>query len=290
MWWGRFWTWSALMESDHPRVTIVTNGNAFSNIALTTTFDGLADSVEFQVVTTSGLRRTGGNRLTEAARLFRRWGWRYTGYKLATYAVPLMQQLFTGTPRFVACACRDRGIPVHGFRSVNTPAARDWIASFAPDLLISYSCPYRIRPKTLALSRIGCLNVHSSLLPAYAGVCTYIHVLADGETTTGVTVHEMVNEFDAGRIVAQRELAIAPGISVCALFAEQSQVAGSLLVDAVRLCLSRGEVGGWVQDTSRRSYRGEPKADDIFALRARGHRLARFSELASLQPQPVNSE
>lgn len=272
-----------------PRITIVTNGNAFSNIALTRLFDGLAGSVDFQVITTTGLRRTRGNRLIEAVRLLRRWGWRYTGYKMATYGVPWVRQLFTRKPLFVARTCRGRGIPVLNVRSVNTPAARKWIASFAPDLLVSYSCPYKIFPKVLALPRIGCLNVHSSLLPAYAGVCTYIHVLADGRTTTGVTVHEMVNEFDAGRIVAQREMAISPGISVCALFTEQCRIAGRVLVEAVRHCLSAGQVDGRVQDASLRTYRGEPMAEDIASLRSRGHCLARFAELADIQPESAPS-
>jgi len=261
------------MQVDRPRVTVVTNGNAFSNIALAHLFKELGDHVQFQVITTTGLRRSRGNRFVEAWKLMRRWGWRYTGYKLATYAVPLIRQIATGRSHFVARTCDELGIPATNVRSINTPAARAQIAEFGPDLLLSYSCPYRIFPKALALPRIGCLNVHSSLLPAYAGVCTYVHVLADGQSMTGVTVHEMVEEFDAGRIVAQKEVAISPGMSVCSLFAEQCRVAGLELVGAIKKCLAEDKITGVIQDPTLRTYRSEPLASDIDALRQRGHAL-----------------
>ena len=267
------------MAPDRPRVTIVTNGNVFSNIALTRLFDDLATRVDFQVITTTGLRRTHGNRLVETQGLVRRWGWRYSCYKLATYAIPFLQQLFTGEPRFVVRTCRRRGIPILNARSVNTATTRARIKAFGPDLLVSYSCPYRIQPKTLALPRIGCINVHSSLLPAYAGVCTYVHVLAEGAAVTGVTVHEMVEVFDAGQIVDQQEVKIRPGISVCALFAEQCRVAGGLLSAAVDRCLATGAIVGREQDPTARSYRGEPGSEDIKRMIRRGHPLMRREDL-----------
>ena len=88
-----------------------------------------------------------------------------------------------------------------------------------------------------------------------------------------MTVHEMVEEFDAGRIVAQREVAIRTEDSVCRLFAEQCRMAGEMLVEIILQIIERGEVGGHDQDTATRSYRGEPCAEDIARLRRRGHSL-----------------
>jgi UDP-4-amino-4-deoxy-L-arabinose formyltransferase/UDP-glucuronic acid dehydrogenase (UDP-4-keto-hexauronic acid decarboxylating) len=156
---------------------------------------------------------------------------------------------------------------------VNLQAIRDSIHAFAPDILLSFSCPYRIRRKLLAIPRIGCLNVHSSLLPAYAGVCTYIHVLARREMATGVTVHEMVDRFDAGRIVAQARLDIPSGVSTFRLFSRQCTLAGDLLPGAIRACLEAGTIVGRQQDLESRSYFGEPTAADIRQLRANGYCL-----------------
>jgi len=269
----------SVREHDRPRVTIVTNGNAFSNIALNQLFRNTLDQIDYQVIITNGLRRTKGNRWIEAWNLFRRWGWKYTSYKVATYILPAVRQIITGRSHFVTRTCKELKIPAITLRSVNTSLSRTQIESFGPDILLSYSCPYRISSKVLALPRIGCLNVHSSLLPEFAGVCTYVHVLAEGKSITGVTVHEMVAEFDAGQIVAQQEVEITPGISVCGLFAKQCSIAGVLLKEAISLCISMNCITGEKQDLSRRSYRGEPSSSDIKSLAARGHRLMKIQDL-----------
>ena len=159
---------------------------------------------------------------------------------------------------------------------------KELIRDFAPDLVVSFSCPYKIGDEVLGIPRIGSLNVHSSLLPAYAGVCTYIHVLADGQEVTGVTVHEMVSRFDAGRILAQREVAIQPGASVLSLFLTQCEIAGELLHEAVLRCLDTEAIEGREQDIGARTYRREPTKDDISRLRRRGHRLLRTTDAKAL--------
>jgi phosphoribosylglycinamide formyltransferase-1 len=54
------------------------------------------------------------------------------------------------------------------------------------------------------------LNIHPSLLPAYKGLDTHARVLASGESHTGATVHYVVAEMDAGEIILQQQIAIAP--------------------------------------------------------------------------------
>ncbi|NET71511.1 MAG: phosphoribosylglycinamide formyltransferase [Sphaerospermopsis sp. SIO1G2] len=52
------------------------------------------------------------------------------------------------------------------------------------------------------------LNIHPSLLPAYKGLNTHARVLADGQKTTGCTVHYVVADMDAGPIIAQANVAV----------------------------------------------------------------------------------
>jgi hypothetical protein len=262
----------------NPRVVIVTNGNYFANLGLSRVFAATAGDVDYRVVVTTGLRRAGGNRLVEAGRLFRRWGTRYSAYKLATYLLPGLVGTVRRQPLSVAATCRQSGIPVLRTRSINVDPGLAWVRAHQPDLLVSFSCPYRVEQHVLNLPSVGALNVHGSLLPEYAGVCTYVHVLADGQTTTGVTVHEMVERFDAGRIVASAIVPIEAPTSVFALFAEQCWNAGELLATAIKECLAEGRISGVPQDLSKRSYCGEPTRSDILALRAHGHRLIRPSD------------
>ncbi|MGH8545142.1 MAG: methionyl-tRNA formyltransferase [Gammaproteobacteria bacterium] len=252
-------------------VVIVTNGNLFSSVALRRVLAD--DSIAYHVFVTTGLRRPKRRRSAEAARLLRVWGVRYASYKVATYAVPAIGSVLARQPLTVLDYCRKRGIPCDVVRNVNDRDAVSRIERLEPDLLVSYSCPYRIRSQLLSVPRIGSVNVHSSLLPAYAGVCTYIHVLANGETETGVTVHEMVEEFDAGRLLAQERIAITPGMSVAELFARQSDLGGRLLHDVIKRSLTQRALSGTAQDLSQRSYFGEPTKENVRRLRRRGHRL-----------------
>lgn len=62
----------------------------------------------------------------------------------------------------------------------------------------------------MQLAPRGAFNLHGSLLPKYRGRAPLNWVLVNGETETGVTLHRMVKRADAGAIVAQLRVAIAP--------------------------------------------------------------------------------
>lgn len=263
-----------------PRVAVLTNGNHFANLVLTPLL--WRTDLDLLVVVTTGLRKQRGNRAVEAWSLLRRWGPRYAAYKVGTYAVPALAEALGRRPQFVLSTCREAGVRVEVARNVNDVEVVEVLRRFAPDVLVSVSCPYRVGEQLLALPRAGALNVHSSLLPAYAGIGTYVHVLAAGEPVTGVTVHEMVERFDAGRIVGQRSIRIPDGLSVYGLFSAQCRVAADLLTEAVDRALEQGDVGGVPQDQAARTYFGEPTRLEVDRARRRGHPLVRMRELSGL--------
>lgn len=277
------------MTGSRPRVTVVTNGNYFASLGLAPLLGAAPARFDVQVLITTGLRKQRGNRLVEVWQLARRWGWRYFGYKSATHVLPKAGRALRLGPGEVTTLCERLGIPVQRCRNVNDPEPMAAVRTFGPDLLVSFSCPYRITSRLLEVPRIGCLNVHSSLLPSYAGICTYVHVLADGCGETGVTVHEMVDELDAGRIVAQRRIPIPAHTSTFALFSQQCRVAGELLLQAVETSLVQGRLVGAAQDLSRRSYRGEPTAADVDGLRRRGHRLMTSADVVAFLRGPATT-
>lgn len=102
-----------------------------------------------------------------------------------------------------------RGIPVYTPEDCNTPRFVATLKSLSPDLILS--CYYRqlICDEILALPPLGALNLHGSLLPRYRGRAPVNWVLVNGETETGVTLHHMVRQADAGDIVAQVRVPIA---------------------------------------------------------------------------------
>jgi len=268
------------------RVCIVTNGSWFATLALDRLLTRTATRHAYLVVVATGLRKQSGNRLVEASRLLHRWGLRYFAYKMAVNVLPsVLGRVIPGRPS-IGRICRGLGVPTARFRNVNDAQPKDRIRQFGPDLLISFSCPNRLSADVLALPTIGSLNVHSSLLPAYAGMAGYIHALRNDDPYTGVTVHEMVERLDAGRIVRQQRIVIQPKMSVFQLFRDQCLWGAALLEEAIDDCATTGRIDGSPQDLAQRTWVGEPTRDDIRVLRRRGFRLMGFRDLVELVRPP----
>lgn len=275
-----------MLQPNNPaRVTVVTNGNVFAAHALAPLLRAAGADLELQVIVTTGLRKQDGNRVFEAWRLLRCWGLRYFLYKISTYAIPALAEIVGRGPRTVASLAQELGLPILVTRNVNRSDQCRAIESFRPDLILSVSCPYRLKKQVLELARLGCLNLHSSLLPAYAGVCTYIHVLAANEPRTGITLHEMVEEFDAGRIVAQESMGICPRVSVCELFGDLCRLAGPMVLREIKKILANHALMGCEQSAADRHYCSEPTRQDIARLRHNGFVLMRSSDVISLWSQ-----
>ncbi len=82
------------------------------------------------------------------------------------------------------------------------------VQSAEPDILFSINYRKIIPESIYKLPQLGSYNAHDSLLPAYKGFAPSIWVIIKGETKTGITIHEIVDEVDAGDIVGQIELSI----------------------------------------------------------------------------------
>lgn len=104
---------------------------------------------------------------------------------------------------------RSMGIPVRMEADFNTDAVYEAIQAEAPDFLFSFYFREMIQARVLALPRLGCYNLHGSLLPSYRGRAPINWVLVKGEAETGVTLHAMTPKPDDGAILAQARLPIA---------------------------------------------------------------------------------
>jgi methionyl-tRNA formyltransferase len=88
------------------------------------------------------------------------------------------------------------------------PAFVEKVRNLAPDLIVVNSYSMLIRPAILAIPQLGGVNIHGALLPQYRGCNPIQWALLNDETETGVTMHYMTAEFDAGDIIAQRRVPI----------------------------------------------------------------------------------
>jgi methionyl-tRNA formyltransferase len=84
----------------------------------------------------------------------------------------------------------------------------DRINELAPDLILVATFTHLIPESVYSAASIAAINAHPSLLPNYRGANPYFHVIANGESQTGVTLHLLDNNFDTGAILKQASMPI----------------------------------------------------------------------------------
>jgi len=181
-----------------------------------------------------------------------------------------------------------RNIPIFEVARLNDPRTLAALATLAPDVICVACFSRRLPPALLRLPRLGCLNVHPSLLPANRGPDPLFWTFHAGAATTGVTIHLMDERLDTGPIVLQQSLAIPAGIGEGALEAQLATLGGDLLARAVT-GLATGALHPRPQDNARASAHPWPTTDDyVIAAEAwSAQRAFRFARGVAARNQPI---
>jgi phosphoribosylglycinamide formyltransferase-1 len=116
----------------------------------------------------------------------------------------------------------------------------------APDVVLLAGYMKKLGSHTLAAYRGRIVNTHPSLLPKFGGRGMYgghVHaaVIAAGEPTTGISVHLVDADYDTGRVLAQREVAVLPGDDARTLAARVQSVERPFLVEVLER-IAQGEI------------------------------------------------
>jgi hypothetical protein len=257
------------------RVAIVSNGNFFSTRMLAPLFDD-----PDIVVTGAVLVRVppgAGGRLGTLVRLARRTGLRFAIHKAGSLLGPRLEGLLSRTPIFLHHLCDRYAVPYRVLDTVNGTDGVEALRGWGPEVLISVSSPERFEPEVLEVVPTAAVNLHWGLLPAYAGIAPYFWVLRNGERETGLTVHLMVPELDAGAVLRQRRLQIEPEDTSLGLQLRLTAAGADELLAAVKE-LPASIATARPQDREERSYFTWPTPADVRELRRRGRRLARIRD------------
>ena len=115
-----------------------------------------------------------------------------------------------------AQAAAERGLPVFTPDSLKDPAWVEKIRALRPDLILSMYYRNMIPTRLLDLAPLGAYNMHGSYLPRYRGRAPLNWAIIHGEDHTGVSLHVMVKEADAGDVVDQEKIPIGPDEPVSA--------------------------------------------------------------------------
>jgi methionyl-tRNA formyltransferase len=127
------------------------------------------------------------------------------------------------------------------------------ILALQPDLVVTAAFGQILPKDLLDAPRLGCINVHASLLPLYRGGAPIHQAIIDGQATTGVTIMYMAEKLDAGDIISQREIAILDTDHTGGMFDKLSDVGRDLLKDTLPSIID-GTNERIVQDESLVTY------------------------------------
>lgn len=156
-------------------------------------------------------------------------------------------------PSPVKAAALARELTVLEPEKLRDPAFLERLAELRPDVIVTAAYGKILPREVLDLPARACLNVHPSLLPAYRGPAPIHRALMNGDERTGVTIMHMAEEMDAGDILLQQEVAVAPGEDRGALEARLADAGAALLLAALRL-VAAGEAPRRPQEHERATY------------------------------------
>jgi len=135
-----------------------------------------------------------------------------------------------------------RGIPVLWLDRMDE-AELVPLRALAPDLILTAGFGIIFNETLLALPALGCVNVHSSLLPKHRGPSPFAHVILAGEKETGVSFHTMTAEIDAGTILAQESFPLNALDSSITVYYRCCDLARDMAQEVIEDIEAKGLVG-----------------------------------------------
>jgi methionyl-tRNA formyltransferase len=126
------------------------------------------------------------------------------------------------------------GLPVAQPEKIrNNAEFRAQLEAIAPDAIVVVAYGRIVPPWMLALPRLGCINLHGSLLPKYRGAAPIQWALANGDAFTGNTTMLLEEGLDTGPILLQQTVEIAPDQTAADLFDLMAKAGAPLMVETL---------------------------------------------------------
>ncbi|NRA96032.1 MAG: methionyl-tRNA formyltransferase, partial [Planctomycetes bacterium] len=140
----------------------------------------------------------------------------------------------TATPPPLAEEATRLGLPLFQPEKLNRPEPRARLEALRPAALVVIAYGQILLPKVLASPRLGCVNVHGSLLPRHRGASPVQAALLAGDGETGVTIMLMDEGLDSGPVLMQDRMPLTGDETGGGLHDRLAERGAALLVEALR--------------------------------------------------------
>ncbi|HSP57998.1 MAG TPA: methionyl-tRNA formyltransferase [Halomonas sp.] len=157
------------------------------------------------------------------------------------------------TPSPVKRLAQDHELPVHQPASLKTPEVQRELAAHAADVMVVVAYGLILPRDVLSIPRLGCLNVHASLLPRWRGAAPIQRAIEAGDDESGVTLMQMDEGLDTGAMLLVRRAPITATSTGGELHDRLASLGGAALVEALD-ALAAGELPATPQPEAGVTY------------------------------------
>ncbi|MGL9760452.1 MAG: methionyl-tRNA formyltransferase [Symbiopectobacterium sp.] len=157
------------------------------------------------------------------------------------------------TPSPVKVLAEQRGVPVLQPKSLHPAESQQLVADLQADIMVVVAYGLILPQAVLNIPRLGCINVHGSLLPRWRGAAPIQRSLWAGDTETGVTIIQMDTKLDTGDILHKLSCSITPQDTSASLYDRLAEL-GSQGLLATLASLAQGITTAEKQDDSLATY------------------------------------
>jgi len=133
-----------------------------------------------------------------------------------------------------------RGLKVEGKFAEDATAARAALEAVRPDAIVVAAYGLILPSWLLALPRLGCLNIHASLLPRWRGAAPIHRAIEAGDSQTGITIMQMDAGLDTGEILLTQSAPVLPDDTTATLHDRLADLGGRLIVQALEAAACGG--------------------------------------------------
>ena len=153
------------------------------------------------------------------------------------------------------------GIPVLQPPTLKADAAQAELRALAPDLIVVVAYGLLLPPAVLAIPRLGCVNVHASLLPRWRGASPIQAAILAGDTETGISIMQLEAGLDTGPVYRTARLAIGAGETAGELEARLA-ILGATTLGEILAALLAGSLAPTLQPPAGITYAGRISKSD----------------------------
>jgi methionyl-tRNA formyltransferase len=179
----------------------------------------------------------------------------------------------------------EAGLDVLQPATLKTPDAAAALSRLELDALVVVAYGLILPPAVLAMPKLGCFNIHASLLPRWRGAAPIQRALLAGDTATGVTIMRMEAGLDTGPVLAAREVRIGERETAGSLHDRLAPLGGELLVETLD-AIAEGRAREQAQSQIGITYAGKiTKAEALIDWREAATSILR--RVRAFNPSPI---